>query len=142
MGMKEVGSIEAVDYLSIKIRPIWIALKAEPVYFWLLCGYLFFEYVRPQSAYPQINFLPWAQLLILGALAARITSTEKMSLANPLTFTSIGFFLAALLSSLFAEYPSLSFSSRFAIFVNWLILYMLFLWIVTTRFRLFESFCC
>jgi len=134
--VKEVGGIQAVDYLSIKIRPIWIALKAEPVYFWLFCGYLFFEYVRPQSAYPQLDILPWAKLLILGALATRTIAGEKMSLDNPLTFTSIAFFLAAMLSSVFAEYPSLSFE-RFASFVNWLVLYMLFLWIVTTRFRLF-----
>lgn len=134
--MKKVVEIEAVDYLSINVRRMWAALKLEPAYFWLFCAYLFFEYVRPQSAYPAIAFLPWSKMLILGAFFTRFISPEKKSLDNPLTFTSIGFFFAALCSSIFAEYPSLSFD-RFAAFINWLLLYMLFLWIVTTRFRLF-----
>ncbi len=115
---------------------MWAALRLEPNYFWLFCGYIFFEYVRPQSAYPAIAFLPWSKLLILGAFFLRFIAPERKSLENPLTFTSVGFFIAALLASIFAEYPSLSFE-RFAAFVNWLLLYFLFLWIVTTRFRLF-----
>jgi len=134
--MKKVVEITAVDYLSVNIRSIWAALKAEPTYFWLLCAYIFFEYVRPQSVYPIIAFLPWAKLSLLGALSTRVLSNEKKTLDNPLTFTSIGFFFAALCSSVFAEYPSLSFD-RFAAFINWLIVYFLFLWVLTTRFRLF-----
>lgn len=123
-------------FLVVKIGDLWARLKREPAYFWLLCAYLFFEYVRPQSAYPEIDFLPWAKLTILGALVTRLLAKEKISVDNPLTFTSVGFFFAALVSSVFAEYPAISFD-RFVIFVNWLILYLLFLWIVTTRFRLF-----
>lgn len=133
---KKAYEIAPVDYLSINIRPMWAALKAEPAYFWLLCMYLFFEYVRPQSLYPVIAFLPWSMLLLLGAFGTRVLAKEKKPISNPLTFTSIGFFIAALLSSLFAENPAMSFD-RFQAFINWLLVYLLFIWIVTTRFRLF-----
>lgn len=134
--MRKVFEIAPIDYMSINIRAIWTALKAEPLYFWLMCGYLFFEYVRPQSAYPVIAFLPWPFLFVMGALVTRWMARETKSISNPLTFTQIGFFIVALCASLFAVYPSLSFD-RFQAFANWLILYFLFLWIVTTRFRLF-----
>lgn len=134
--MRKPFVIAPIDYLSINIRAMWTALRNEPFYFWLFCGYIFFEYVRPQSAYPVIAFLPWPKLLILGALFARMTAKESRSISNPLTFWQIGFFIVALACSIFAEYPSNSFD-RFSAFVNWLILYFLFIWIVTTRFRLF-----
>lgn len=134
--MKKTVEIKAVDYLSVNIRPIWIALKAEPACFWLLCAYIFFEYVRPQSAYPVLDFLPWGKFLLIGALISCLATSESKTIKNPMTFTSIGFFISALLSSLFAVYPDISFD-RFLVFVNWLILYFLFIWIVTTKFRFF-----
>lgn len=134
--MRKVAEIGLVDYLSINIRPMWTALKAEPACFWLLCAYMFFEYVRPQSAYPALDFLPWGKILLLGSLINCLATREPKTIKNPMTFTSIGFFIAALLSSLFAVYPEISFD-RFMVFVNWLILYFLFIWIVTTKFRFF-----
>lgn len=125
-----------VDYLSINIGRIWRELRRQPLYFWCFCGYLFFEYVRPQSIYTAIDFLPWTKLLILGAFVLRALSPEPKSLGGPLAFTNIGFFFVATLSSLFAVFPSVSFNAYTAL-VNWLILYILSVWIVTTRFRLF-----
>lgn len=140
MARKSLGTREEElreeAFFPVQIKSLWTLLKREPTYFWLLCAYLFFEYVRPQSVYPVLAFLPWGKFLLLGTLASRMIAKEPKSIKNPLSFVSIGFFIAALLSSSFAIYPSLSFE-RFAAFINWLILYFLFIWIVTTRFRLF-----
>lgn len=124
------------DFLALKVGAIWLQMKAEPAYFWLLCGYFFVEYVRPQSVYPALDILPWGKLCLLGALGLRMMSSEPRSIKNPLTFTSVGFFIAALLSSVLAYFPSASFD-RFAAFLNWVILYFVVIWIVTTRFRLY-----
>lgn len=128
--------IEEAEYGSLSIKTIWQKLKQEPTCFWFLCAYVFFEYVRPQSIYPVLDFLPWGKVLLIGAFASRFLYKEPKSLDNPLTFTQVGFFIAALASSLFADHPSLSFD-RFVAFVNWLLLYMLFVWTLTTRFRIF-----
>lgn len=128
--------IEEAEYGSVNIKTLWRKLKQEPACFWLLCAYVFFEYVRPQSIYPVLDFLPWGKVLLLGAFASRFLHKDPKSLDNPLTFAQVGFFIAALASSLFADHPSLSFD-RFVAFVNWLLLYMLFVWTLTTRFRFF-----
>lgn len=123
-------------FLAVKIGDLWARLKREPAHFWLLCAYLFFEYVRPQSIYPVLDFLPWGKVLLILTVVTRLQAKEPRINSNPLTFINIAFFWSVLLCSLLAEYPSASFE-RFVAFINWLILYFLFIWTVTTRFRVF-----
>ena len=56
------------DLYAIKIRSIWQEVWQQHISFWALTGYFFFEYVRPQSIYPEINVLPWAQSMLLLAI--------------------------------------------------------------------------
>ena len=125
---------------QLNIREIWRRLRQEPLHFWLFCGYVFFEYVRPQTIYPVIDFLPWTKLFLLGSLfAVLFDSRESKSLKGPLTLPVLGFFLVAFISFLFAFMPSQSLDQA-DVLVNWVIVYLLFLWCVNSRFRLFIVF--
>jgi len=127
--------ISAEKYYSINIRAMWMQLRQEPFYFWLLCGYLIFEYVRPQSIYTFIDILPWAKLLVIGAAIGSFSSKETLPYSS-LTKYFWGLVLAVLLSATFAEFPEIAFADISPV-INWLIIYYLFIRIVTTKFRFF-----
>lgn len=127
--------ISSDNYLSINVKAIWKQLKQEPFYFWLFCGYLFFEYVRPQSIYTAIDIIPWAKLLVIGAAIGSFLS-RPVSTSSSLTKYYWGLVVAVLLSSMFAEFPNLAFSN-YVVVLNWLVVYYLFIRIVTTKFRFF-----
>jgi len=130
------NTISQEDYLSIKIRAIWNQFRKEPLYFWLFCGYLFFEYFRPQQIYPSIDFIPWSKLFVIGALIGSIMSGKSSPSAAPLAKYFWGLIITVILSSLFAEFPGYAFS-KFNEAFNWLIIFYLFIRIVTNRFRFF-----
>ncbi len=70
---KKVSDITDEDFYSLKISLIWQYFKSESFAFWMICAYLFLEYVRPKSIYPAIDFLPWTQLAVIGALLGCFT---------------------------------------------------------------------
>ena len=47
-----VRASQASDLYDLRLRALWSAFTSEGLAFWLLCAYLMFEYVRPQSVYP------------------------------------------------------------------------------------------
>jgi O-antigen ligase len=128
--------ISSEKYFSINVKAIWMQLKQEPFYFWSFCGYLFFEYVRPQSIYTSIDILPWAKLLVIVAIIGSFMSNKSVTPASPLTKYYWGLIIAVLLSSIFAEFPGIAFSEIISV-LNWFVIYYLFIRIVTTKFRFF-----
>ncbi|WP_081617213.1 O-antigen ligase family protein [Thioalkalivibrio sulfidiphilus] len=131
---------DLTDVYRLRIGAIWQRLKAEPLYFWFFCGYIFFEYVRPQSIYPAISIIPWMPILLLGALFLFIVDGRaSKSLSGPLTFPVLGFFIVAFLSIPFAYDPSVSIE-QVDVLINWVLVYLLFIWIVDSRFRFFVIF--
>jgi putative inorganic carbon (hco3(-)) transporter len=128
------------DVYRLRLKSIWRRLKDEPLHFWLFCGYLFFEYFRPQGIFPIIDFLPWARMLILGALlAVLVDRQDSKSVAGPLTPAFFAYYAVLLLSIFFAYDPAYSVRGLTAM-INWLLVYLLFLWIVNTKFRLLIAF--
>jgi putative inorganic carbon (hco3(-)) transporter len=128
------------EVYRLRLKAIWRRLKDEPLHFWLFCGYLFFEYFRPQGIFPIIDFLPWARMLILGALlAVLVDRRNSKSLSGPLTPPFLAYFAVLLLSIFFAYDPAYSMRGLTAM-INWLLVYFLFLWIVNTKFRLLIAF--
>jgi putative inorganic carbon (hco3(-)) transporter len=129
------------DVYRLRLKSIWRRLKDEPLHFWLFCGYLFFEYFRPQGIFPIIDFLPWARMLVIGALlAVLIDRRESKSMSGPLTPPFLAYFSVLLLSIVFAYDPAYSMRSALTAMINWLIVYLLFLWIVNTKFRFLIAF--
>jgi hypothetical protein len=56
------------EFYALRLRSLWAYFRGESIAFWMICGYMFVEYVRPQSIFPALDFLPWARLLLMGAL--------------------------------------------------------------------------
>ena len=140
-GMRQPPAAQADDSLEdvyrLRLGAIWQRLKAEPLYFWLFCGYLFFEYFRPQGIFPIIDFFPWARTLILGAfLLVLLAARESKSLSGPLTLPLFAFMAVVFASIPFAFDPAYS-MREVPTMINWILVYLLFLWVVNTKFRFY-----
>lgn len=105
-----------------------------------LLFYLMLEYVRPQSVYPQLDILPWAQLFFMATFGFMILEKIRWQFSLPISISIFSFFLWVLLSSIFANYPSRSFE-YFKTIINWTLLFYMFVSIVNTRERFFLFFC-
>jgi len=114
----------------------WRAMKSEPWCFWWLNLYLFFEYVRPQSIYPAIDVLPYAQLTLIATLLSTFSISYKERARSVENTLIIIFAIIVLLSSAFAYSPQHSYDNLMAFF-GWFTIYFLFTIIVTTDKRLF-----
>jgi putative inorganic carbon (hco3(-)) transporter len=128
-------SMDAVYRLNIP--EIWRGLRAEPWYFWFFCGYLFFEFFRPHTIFPIIDFLPWGRVLVLGTLFLLVVSPQaSKSIRSPLTIPLIGYFGVVFLSIPLA-YDVQYASEGIDVLVNWLLVFLLFVMIVNTKFRFY-----
>lgn len=132
--MEEQKKVE--DFYAFKVKNMWAYFKPQHYSFWMICGYLFFEFVKPQALFPIIDFLPWAQLLLVGAMiGAFVDPTVKWvsSVANVYIF----FFLITILISIAtATYPEIS-RQNFMLFFSWFVIYFLVINIINTKERFY-----
>lgn len=128
----ENGAMEAL--YSLKLRSFWGQFRRESFAFWMICGYLFCEYVRPQSIFPALDFLPWASLFLALSLVGILFDKKREWAAAPPNKWMIAFLVLILLSSWNAVFPDASFR-RLESFYTWLIIYFLIINIVNTRER-------
>lgn len=133
---KKASDITDEDFYSLKIGLIWQYFKSESFAFWMICIYLFFEYVRPQSIYPAINFLPWTQIAVIGALLGCFADKTVRWVSSSVNVLLVLFLIIILLSSVTAYFPQISYS-RLDHYYLWLIIYFLIINIVNTRKRFF-----
>lgn len=133
-GRQKKVSTDIEDYYSIKVRSIWEGLKQESPAFWWLCIYVFFEYVRPQTIYPAIDILPWAQLALLLTIITAYNEKGREWVKNTENTLFILLTIIIMLSCVFAFSPSTSWS-KINTPINWLILYFLIINIVNTEKR-------
>lgn len=134
------AEIPIEDFYSIKLRSYWAQFKREHFSFWMICGYLFFEYVRPQSIYPSIDFLPWAQVFLLGSLVGLLMDKNRRLVFDIAHVWMVLFLLVVILASVTARYPDYAWK-HFMDFFGWFIIYFLVVNIVNTerRFIIFLS---
>lgn len=121
---------------SLHFLEAWRAFRQESLAFWLVCAYIFFEYVRPQTIYPAMDVLPYAQLLILGALGTRIITRERFDVWSPLAFLLLCFLGVLFLSWAAAYRPELA-SDRVTTHVVWVIVFFLVVSTVSSEHRFF-----
>lgn len=100
----------------------------------MICLYLFFEYVRPQSIIKWIDILPWSQITVILTATGLLFEKNKKFSTDPASKWMIIFFGVILFSSFTAYYPADSWKSLIN-YYNWLIVYFLIIWIVNTRER-------
>lgn len=125
---------------ALRIGSLWKAFSRERASFWFLCFYVFLEYVRPQTAYPVIDIIPWAQTAILLTVFFFVVEGNRVAAKNIETPLLVLFFLTILLSSVFAYSPAESFD-KISIFVTWFIVYFLIINLVNTQTKLFLFVC-
>jgi O-antigen ligase len=121
---------------AIQIRKIISTIREEGWAFIFICAYLFFEYVRPQSIYPFMDVLPWVPIILLLSIGASLLSDGFIVQPNKLNKLMVCYALVVLLSSVFSQYPSVSFS-KWRSFFDWFVIYFLIVIIVKNEKRFF-----
>jgi putative inorganic carbon (hco3(-)) transporter len=126
---------EASALYSLRLGAIWRQMRREPISFWMICIYLFVEYVRPQSIIPSLNFLPWAKIFLALSAITLFADKQRRWVADPANKWITLFLLAIIVSSLLATYPQFSWA-HFMDFFGWFVIYFLIINIVRTEARL------
>jgi len=132
--MVEAG-ITLNEMYSLRPKVWWKYFKSESFAFKMISCYLFFEYVRPQSIFPLIDILPWAQVFVLAGLVGVFLDKDRKWVSSPLNKWMILYFLAVLWSTYNASYPESSYANL-SFFYTWFIIYFLIVNVVTTPQRL------
>ena len=127
-------SLPVESLFFIKIKGIWGYMKSEHFAFWFLCGYLFFEYFRPQAIYPAINVLPWAQIFILLSIVFAVLDPSVKWAGNPVNKWLNMFAVWVMVSSLVAYDPDVS-REHYIDFYSWFVVYYLIINITNSRNR-------
>lgn len=122
------------NFYFLKVGIIWAHFRAEHFSFWMICGYIFFEYARPQSIFPVIDFLPWAQIFILGALSSVFLDKSVRWVNSSISYTILAFSLVIFISSVTAIYPEIS-SEHYINLYSWVVIYFLIIHIVNSKKR-------
>ncbi|MEN0037251.1 MAG: O-antigen ligase family protein [Cellvibrio sp.] len=126
------------EFYAFKVKYMWDFFRSQHFSFWMICGYLFVEFVKPQLIFGWIDFLPWAQLLLMGALAGAFTDATIKWVASSANILIILFLITILLSVLNAIYPEVA-RMQFMLFFSWVIIYFLTINIINSweRFYIF-----
>lgn len=118
---------------SLRPSAIWTVLKRQPPSFWLVCVYLFFEYVRPQLIYERIQGPPYARIVIILALIAFLFERRKVRFRMPELLLGI-FSIVVLASSVMAYQPDTSYE-KLSVYLSWVVIYILIANVVDTEER-------
>lgn len=124
------------DFYALKVKVLWRYFLKEHFSFWMICGYLFVEYVRPQSIIPALDILPWAQFFILLSFVGCIMDKTVKWVPDSTNKWMIFFLALICLSILNATYPEIS-RTHFIDFFGWFVAYFLIINIVNTEKRFF-----
>lgn len=125
------------DLLSLNFKTIVAAFRKEHFSFWMIFGYLFFEYVRPQMIIPALDFAPWGQLFLVGALAGVFADPKKrLATSEPATFWMFAYLVLVLVSANTSYFPDWSFK-HLDYYYTWVVIYFLIASIVNTEKRFF-----
>ena len=122
------------DLGGLRFGDIWAFLKSQDNLFWLVCLYLFLEYVRPQTLYPVLDVLPYSMIVILLTMFLLITRKERKFVINIENRLLLLFSGVVLLSSIFAMSPEIAFG-KMSVFISWVLIYFLIINIVNTENR-------
>lgn len=129
-------SEKATDFYAFKIKAMWNCFKKQHFSFWMICGYLFFEFVRPQALFPAISVIPWAQLSLMGAVAGFFSDQSVKRISSLANVYVTLFTLFIVISVLTATYPDVA-REHLLDFFSWIIVYFLISNIINTKERFY-----
>ncbi|HEY6527944.1 MAG TPA: O-antigen ligase family protein [Cellvibrionaceae bacterium] len=124
------------EFTAFKIKSMWSFFKSEHFAFWMACFYLFFEFVRPQSIFPQLDILPFAKLFLIGSLIGALMDSSVRWASSPANKWIIFYFLWLQLSTLAAYNREFSLL-HFMDFFGWFVIYFLIANIINTEKRFY-----
>lgn len=120
---------------SLDIKFLFRSFREEGWSFIFISSYLFFEYVRPQTIYPQIDVIPWVQIIIILTLITALVKGEfGRSVRNINNKLIVIYGIVVLLSSATSEFPAVSFM-KLRTFFDWFLIYFLITKIVNNERR-------
>ncbi len=123
-------------FYAIKLAELWKGFLSTPISFWLISFYLFIEYVRPQTIYPEIDVLPYGQLSIILALTTHFLDKSRAWVKNSANKLITLFLITIIISGVFSTYPQESLK-HWIDFTQWFIIYFLIINIVNTEKKFF-----
>lgn len=129
------NEVDIADLYAVKAGAVWAGLKEQHISFWMLCAYFFFEYVRPQSLYPQLDVIPWTQIALIATLVTVFFNKSVNWVSSPVNKLFFIFCLIIVLSGIFAFMPALAWDYRNTM-LGWVLVYFLVINIVNTEKRL------
>jgi putative inorganic carbon (hco3(-)) transporter len=116
------------DFKSF-VRDCW----SQDLAFYCAAAYLVFEYLRPHTIFPALDFLPWAQLSLMIGLAALIqTKSLKFQSSH---FYLLLFVIVCLFSIFLSEYPEASYKA-IEVPISWFVV----VWVFTNSIRTEKQF--
>lgn len=124
------------SFYAFKVSAMWRYFKKQHFSFWMICGYLFFEFVKPQALIPQIDVLPWAQLLLIGAMLGAFVDPTVKWVSSIVNIYIVFFLITILVSIATATYPDFS-KKYFMLFFSWFVIYFLIINIINTPERFY-----
>lgn len=133
--LKKKKPLSEQQLYELKIADAWRVFWKESFSYWMICAYLFVEYVRPQSIWTWLDFLPWAQLFIVLACVGWFFNSKEKRIKSPFSKWLVLFLGSVTLSSVFAYWPEYSYE-RYSFFALWVVIYFLIINIVNTEKRL------
>jgi putative inorganic carbon (HCO3(-)) transporter len=126
---------DSADLQDLRLTTLWSAFKSEGLAFWLLCTYLMFEYVRPQSIYKGLEVFPWTTATMMAAAVAALAARRTVRITSPANGFLLLFSGVIVLSSITAYRPEWSYT-QFDGYFLWLVSYGLIVYTVTTERRM------
>lgn len=124
------------DVWRTRPRDIWAFVKREPASFWFLNLYMFIEYVRPQLVYRSIDVFPWGLTFLALAIATAL-SEGKLARFPTVISGLLGFYTLVLVASSFTAFSSDASFAKFSVFLNWILVFVLTVNVITTERRFF-----
>jgi putative inorganic carbon (hco3(-)) transporter len=124
------------EFFAFNVKPMWAFFKKEHFAFWAISCYLFFEFVRPQSIFPQIDVLPYAQLFLILALAGAFVDPSVKWVSSPANKWIIFYLVWIIAATFTANYPDIS-KKHFMDFFGWFLIYFLMINIINSEKRFY-----
>jgi len=119
----EAAGVGASPLYSLRFGVLWNFIKRQPASFYLVCLYLFMEYVRPQQIWTVIAGPPYSKFIIGLAGVAFFLEGRRIRLGMPEFWLGL-FTLIVLASSVTALWPDDSYADL-SVYLSWVVIYLL-----------------
>lgn len=129
------GTFIAEGLLALRPAAFVSAARRQPASFWALAVYFFFEYVRPQSTYEQLDVLPFAQISLLAAIGFALGESNGARRWTLIDTGLIAYSAIVALSIPFAFDPQFGLQNS-DLYVSWVLVFLLMTAILNSQTRL------